>query len=323
MTKALSVENSEVAKVAKKAAEGLKNTAPDVAEMLKKTAKPIEAVAKRMAAAKKTPGKDSKPSTETEAANDATTAAKQLTEAAAHKREDTKAAADKLAKVAGEQLKEIVPAREAVEEAAHKPAGVADRLERLKQAEDKIREAQGEQQRAAGKPEAADAANTARRSRRFWKHSKALTARRATWPRAARRAVSALLCSRIFSISWAVLAASAARSENTAPIVGRTPRIRQCRADLRRDVAIRPQVEHRDRPEPAEGVGEFRRRRNLPVVPAQPRRTGSTASRARPPTTTGPTPEVRLERVGNNKPMTSLCARSCSPAARWSRRRRN
>ena len=89
----LAAKQADVAQVAEKIAEGVKNTAPEAAQMLAQTKTPVAEAAKQLDAAKQKPGEESKPAAE-KAAEAAKSAAEQLTKAAAELRKQAGEAAE-------------------------------------------------------------------------------------------------------------------------------------------------------------------------------------------------------------------------------------
>ncbi|HUE73665.1 MAG TPA: hypothetical protein VMP01_22495 [Pirellulaceae bacterium] len=154
---ALASEQMEVATVAAKIAEGVKNTAPEAAQMLADAAQPIGDAAKAIDAAKEQPGEASKPSAE-QAAQAAKDAAEKLAAAAKELREQAGESAAELAQIAGEQLAQAEVARAAVDQAAANAAdSKAEAVAKLEQAQQKVHEAKTAQAKAEGKAEAAAA----------------------------------------------------------------------------------------------------------------------------------------------------------------------
>lgn len=153
----LNRRQADVADVAAKVAEGVDQTAPEAAATLKDAARPLQEAETQLQAAAEQPGEPSKPAAR-EAARQADRAAEMLAKAADEIRSEIGRTAQELAALTGEQLDEATQARQAVEDAIRsRPESMAERLQRLAQAEEKVRQAAAEQQRAAGRPEAARA----------------------------------------------------------------------------------------------------------------------------------------------------------------------
>jgi hypothetical protein len=159
----LLAEQADIDAVARKTAEGVKDTAPSAAAMLHDAAQDTTSAQSQLAAASEKPGEASKSQAQ-EAAQSAASAAKKLAAAAADLRKQVGQSAQQLAELSRQQLKELSPVRQAVDVALAKaPQGLTERIEQLEQAAAKVREALAEQLRAAGNPQAADAMKLAQR----------------------------------------------------------------------------------------------------------------------------------------------------------------
>lgn len=155
--KELREEQGEVKAVVDKLAEGAKFIAPKAGESLDEAAKAVAAGEEQLKKAEQKPGEASKKAAE-QAAGEANKAAEKLTAAAAEMRKEIGKAAAELAKEADAQSAEIAGAKDAVNKALDKAEqSAAERLEALGAAEKKVREAATEQQKAAGRPQAAEA----------------------------------------------------------------------------------------------------------------------------------------------------------------------
>jgi len=155
--KELHEEQKEVAKVAAKTAEAVKNTAPKAADQLTEAAKPIQK-AEAALADKQTP------KAADAVAKEAHAASKQLEQAAAKIRDEIKETAKDLVKVADQQLGEIGEVAKDVDKArADLPAADSDKMEDLAKAKKLIAEARTEQQRAQGQEKAAKQRELARK----------------------------------------------------------------------------------------------------------------------------------------------------------------
>ena len=153
----LRARQDDVQDVAAKVAEGVDQTAPEAAGILNEASEPLRRAGERLQAAADEPGQTSKPAA-AEAARQADQAAEKLAQAADEIRRQIGRAAEDLAALAGKQLEQATEARQAVENVVeNRPESLAERLQRLAQAEEKVRRAAAEQQRAAGRPEAAEA----------------------------------------------------------------------------------------------------------------------------------------------------------------------
>jgi hypothetical protein len=131
--KDLSEEQADVGAVAKKVAEGVKNTAPEAAAKLAEAMKNTDAAAEGLKQAEAKPGEPSKPAAEKTGA-EAEKAADKLSEAASKLREEVAKTASKLSETAGRQLADVSKAREAVDKAVAKQPSTAERLAQLDKA---------------------------------------------------------------------------------------------------------------------------------------------------------------------------------------------
>jgi hypothetical protein len=161
--KHLSEQQEDVNQIAKKIAEGVENTSPKAGEILREAMKETAAAAGALNAAKNAPGEPSKPSAE-KASQNADAAAEKLTQAAARIRQDIGETATNLADLSEEQLQQINEAQTAVDEVQSElPESIAERLQELKNAQEKVADAAALQQKAAGRPEAAEAMTLAQK----------------------------------------------------------------------------------------------------------------------------------------------------------------
>lgn len=153
----LSEKQAEVERIAQKVAEGVQNTAGDAAQTAKAGAEEAAAARKELDQAAARSGAASKPAAK-EAGKSAAGAAEKLAQAAAQLRKQIDTTAEGLIAESAEQLEKVSPVREAVDEVLSKAeAPVSDRIDRLAKAERNVREALATQERAAGRPAAADA----------------------------------------------------------------------------------------------------------------------------------------------------------------------
>jgi hypothetical protein len=155
--KKLGDRQAEVERVAQKVAEGVAKVADEAAQSARAGADQAADAHKQLDQAAAKPGEPSK-SAAKDAAKSAAGAAGKLAQAAAQLRKDIDKTADGLIAESSQQLDKVSPVRAAVDEALAKAeAPVSDRIERLAKAERSVREAQAAQERAAGRPDAADA----------------------------------------------------------------------------------------------------------------------------------------------------------------------
>jgi hypothetical protein len=157
---ALTEEQDKVNQVAEKVAEGVAKTAPEAKEALAAAKEAGENIKAQLNGAMNQPREET-PKTAGEVATKADANAAKLTEAADAIREEIIATAEELAELSGEQLEQVAAAREAVENELNKPnESVAEKIAKIEAAEQRVREAQMAQQKAAGRPEAAEAMAT-------------------------------------------------------------------------------------------------------------------------------------------------------------------
>ncbi len=191
----LTEEQATVQEVAERVAEGIKATAPKVSEALKQagakaqTAKaPLEKVASAaqematakaaaetakadnneaaMAQAEKAGNEASNAAAEAakQAAQSAGEAASELASAAQELRNEIAETAKQLAQLSEKQLAQVKDAQAAVDDTIKQTEkSVADRLQKLAQARNEVAKAYTEQQRAEGRPEAANAMELAQK----------------------------------------------------------------------------------------------------------------------------------------------------------------
>jgi hypothetical protein len=193
--KELTEEQQTVKEVAKRIAEGVKETSPEVSQALKEAGEKAEAAtapldqiadaAKQseaakaaaelatdqddkaaMAAAEKSATDASKKAADAakDASRNAEEAANGLASAAQELRNEIAKTAEQLAQLSAEQLSKVNNAQAAVDDTIQETEkSVADRIQKLAEARSKVADAFIEQQRAEGRPEAAEAMNLARR----------------------------------------------------------------------------------------------------------------------------------------------------------------
>ncbi len=155
--KALSEKQADIERIAQKVAEGVKDTAGEVAQGVKAAADEAGSARKQLDAAAAKPGEASKPAAQ-EAGKSSAGAAEKLAQAAAQLRKEIDKVAEGLIAESSQQLEKVAPVREAVDAALAKAeAPVSDRIDRLAKAERSVRDALAAQERAAGRPAAADA----------------------------------------------------------------------------------------------------------------------------------------------------------------------
>jgi len=154
---ALSRRQANVADVAAKVAQGVDQAAPKATDILNEASRPIQETQSQLEAALEQPGEPSKPAAR-QAAQEASQAAEMLAQAANEIRTEIGRTAQELAALTGEQFDEATQARQTVEAAIEsRPESMAERLQKLARAEQKVRQAAAEQERAAGRPKAAQA----------------------------------------------------------------------------------------------------------------------------------------------------------------------
>ena len=150
-------QQADVEDIAEYVAEGVQQSAPEAARILEEAADPLQQAGQQLEAAAQQPGQPSKPAA-AEASRQADQAAEKLSEAAAEIRQEIARTAEELAAVTGQQLQQATDALEAVESSIeNRPESMAQRLNRLAKAAEKVQQAALEQHRAAGRPEAARA----------------------------------------------------------------------------------------------------------------------------------------------------------------------
>jgi hypothetical protein len=158
----LAERQAELESLANKISAGVKESAPEAAASSKQAAEHAEAAAKQFQAAEKAP--PSAAAALKQASTEATAAANGMTQAAKQLRAKIGETARRLAQESDDQLAIVSPVREATQQVVtDRPESLAARLQRLKQAGQKIREATLDQQRAAGKPQLAEATSLAQR----------------------------------------------------------------------------------------------------------------------------------------------------------------
>lgn len=157
----LGQQQAGVQKTAADVAQAVEQAAPETSKLLSEAAKPMQQAAGQLQAAQQQPGEASGPAA-TEAGKQAQDAASKLSQAAEKLRQELGREGRQLAQMADRQLQAAQQVQEAVQNAmAARPESIAKRLERLAQAEEKVRQAAADQQRAAGRPEAAQAMDLA------------------------------------------------------------------------------------------------------------------------------------------------------------------
>jgi len=135
----------------------LQQAAPEAAKALDQAAGPVQQAAEKLEAAEQQPGEASKPAA-AEAGKQAQQAAEKIAEAAQKLRDQMARNARLLADLAAQQLQQVEQAEQAVDKAiADRPESFGERLDRLARAAEEVQKAAVDQQRAAGRPEAARA----------------------------------------------------------------------------------------------------------------------------------------------------------------------
>jgi hypothetical protein len=158
----LGLTQAEVQTVSEKIAEGVRVTAPDVSDALSQTAEPLARTAQLLEDARQSPGEASKPYA-AQAVHTAGQASRELEASAAALRQRVAESADQLVDVADRQSEQVAQIQRPVEQAlADTSQDAAEALRRLQQAWDTVLLAQAQQQRAAGRAAAADAAELGR-----------------------------------------------------------------------------------------------------------------------------------------------------------------
>lgn len=158
----LAAEQAEIAKVAEKVAEGTKETAPQGQAPLQ-AAKEQGAIAAKMLEEAAKGGDNSTPEQAAQVAKTANETAKQLADAAKALREEIGATAKALIAESDQQLAKIDATQDKADAAAQTAEGsLANQLAQVEAAQAKVAEARAEQERAAGRPEAARAMELAK-----------------------------------------------------------------------------------------------------------------------------------------------------------------
>ncbi len=157
----LSDQQAEIESIANKVAQGVETNARNAAESARAGAQAAARARDQLAQAAAQPGSASKPAAQ-RARESASSASEKLASAAAQLRQQIDKAAESLIETSTQQLAKVAPVREAVDTAlSQAEAPASDHIERLAKAERAVREALVAQQRAAGRPAAADAMNLA------------------------------------------------------------------------------------------------------------------------------------------------------------------
>ncbi|MBS0263388.1 MAG: hypothetical protein JSS02_15710 [Planctomycetes bacterium] len=155
--KDLGEQQAAVAALAKAVAQAVEPTAAEAAEGAKQAAQAAAESQMQLEQAATRPGEPAEAAAQA-AAKSAASAADKLAQAAARLREQIGKTAEALATESAQQLTKVTPVREAVDQAlANQDDSAGDQLKQLSAAEKAVREAQVSQQRASGRPEAADA----------------------------------------------------------------------------------------------------------------------------------------------------------------------
>lgn len=155
--KQISQRQAEVEGLARAVAQAVEPNAGEAALAANAAAQAAAESRKQLDQVAAKPGADSKPAAQS-AAQSAASSAEKLAQAAAKLREQIGKSADALVVESTQQLGKVSPVREAVDQAvAQAEAPISEKMQRLAAAEKAVREAQVAQQRAAGRPAAADA----------------------------------------------------------------------------------------------------------------------------------------------------------------------
>jgi hypothetical protein len=153
----LGEQQSDLERIAGKVAEGIDDVAGEAADLARSGAKDAARAGEQFARAAAKAGPASKAEAG-EAAKSSAEAAAKLAQAAARLRQEIDQAAAALAAESSRQLDKVSPVREAVDQAlAGGEAPLTERIDRLAQAERQVGAALTAQERAAGRPAAADA----------------------------------------------------------------------------------------------------------------------------------------------------------------------
>ena len=153
----LAQQQAGVEKSVSEVAKTVDRAAPAAGKLVAEAGEPIRRAEEKLQAAEQRPGEASKPAA-AEAAAQAQQAAEKLAQAADKLRQRIAQTAQRLAELADHQLQQVQQAEQAVENAiAARPESIGQRLDRLDRAEEMVRQAASDQQRAAGRPEAAKA----------------------------------------------------------------------------------------------------------------------------------------------------------------------
>lgn len=155
--KQLAARQAEVENIARSVAQAVEPSSSEAAQAALAAAQSAAAAREQLNQAAAKPGADSKPAANN-AAQSSISAAEKLSQAAAKLRRQIDKSAEGLAAESSKQLEKVSPVREAVDKSlAQAEAPVSERMERLAQAQKAVRDAQAAQERAAGRPAAADA----------------------------------------------------------------------------------------------------------------------------------------------------------------------
>ncbi len=155
--KQLAARQAEVESIARSVAQAVETTSREAAQAAQAAAQSAAAAREQLNQAAAKPGADSKTAAQS-ASDSSANAAEKLSQAAAKIRKQIDRSAEGLAAESSKQLEKVSPVREAVDKAlAQGELAASERMERLAQAQRAVRDAQTAQERAAGKPAAADA----------------------------------------------------------------------------------------------------------------------------------------------------------------------
>ena len=155
--KKLGQQQAEVNEVAGKIAAAVADAAPKAADAVKEAMNDADKAADNLKKSGEQKGEPAKEASKA-AAENANDAAQKLAKGASELRKEIAKAARELAKMAAEQLQEVGDVQQPLEDAiANRPESIAEKLNELANAAEKVGQAKQEQQRASGKPEAAEA----------------------------------------------------------------------------------------------------------------------------------------------------------------------
>jgi len=155
--KQLAARQADLEAIAKSVAQAVEPSSSEAAQAAQAAAQSAAAAREQLDQAAAKPGAESKPAAQ-QASKASASAAEKLSQAAAKIRRQIDKSAESLVAESTKQLEKVTPVREAVDKSlAEAQSPVAERMERLAQADLAVRDAQAAQERAAGRPAVADA----------------------------------------------------------------------------------------------------------------------------------------------------------------------